>query len=82
MNYIDKKLEEFDEKFPNPIYDETEIGDDSETNRKLKSFLKQALEEQEEEIVEWLKKRCQSNIQSFGTDKWNSDLEDLIKKLK
>jgi hypothetical protein len=50
MNYIDKKLEEFDEKFPNPIYDETEIGDDSETNRKLKSFLKQALEEQEREL--------------------------------
>jgi len=35
-----------------------------------------------EDVVNWAKKRCEDNIKTFGTDKWNSDLEDLINKLQ
>jgi hypothetical protein len=38
-------------------------------------------EEIVKEIVNWAKKRCEDNKRVFGTDKWNSDLEDLINKL-
>jgi len=32
-------------------------------------------------IVEWIDKRCETNKRIRGTDKWNSDLEDIKAKL-
>jgi hypothetical protein len=35
-----------------------------------------------EQIIEWLQNRCQANIEIHGTDKWNSDMEELLELLK
>jgi hypothetical protein len=82
-----KVLDEFDDKF---VRKEPEIlgglvfdkGGIDGTARQIKSFIDQKLTEQREEIVKWAKQRCEDNKRIHGTDKWNSDLEDLIKKLK
>lgn len=34
-----------------------------------------------QEIIDWLKQRCEDNKIAFGTDKWNSDMEELLEKL-
>ena len=49
---------------------------------KIKSFISKKLDEQRGEIRNWAKDRCEANMRVMGTDKWNSDLEDLIEKLK
>jgi len=35
-----------------------------------------------EQIIEWIRKRCQDNIEIHGTDKWNQDMEELLELLK
>jgi hypothetical protein len=92
MKRENKWQDRFDEKFYNVhlinswVTEECECDLGESCPQRLKSFIQseidRAVAERDKEIVEWLKKRCESNIQSFGTDKWNSDMEDLINKLK
>ena len=41
-----------------------------------------AVKETEDRIIDWCEKRCKENMTTYGTDKWNSDLEELIDYLK
>jgi ribosome recycling factor len=78
-----KVLEEFDEKFDQVEFlSGVPVNLPTKTQQEIKSFIDQKLTEQREEIVKWAKQRCEDNKRIHGTDKWNSDLEDLIKKLK
>lgn len=87
-NKIEEILGRFDEKFykskETPLGGRTPIViPDTE---KIKSFIKKELQNYKQEIldevIEWLHKRCENNIKGFGTDKWNSDMEDLIDHLE
>ena len=40
------------------------------------------MEELKQEIINWCEKRCKENTATYGTDKWNDDLEELISILK
>jgi hypothetical protein len=47
----------------------------------IKSHISQQNQALIDNIKDWCKARCESNIKTYGTDKWNGDLEDLIKYL-
>lgn len=52
------------------------------TTEELRNFIHKIILSERTALVEWAEKRCKDNIEVFGTDKWNSDLEDLISLLK
>jgi hypothetical protein len=37
--------------------------------------------DERKKIAKWCRQRCEDNITVNGTDKWNSDLEDLLSYL-
>lgn len=54
MNYIQNKLDEFDKEFPNPLYDDFILGS-PEITESLKAFIKQAITDYHNYIVEKVK---------------------------
>lgn len=35
-----------------------------------------------QQIINWLEERCENNIKALGTDKWNSDMQELLEILR
>ena len=83
INKINKKWEEeFDEKKELETWNDGFLDEQDVDWEKVESFIDQKITQQREEIVNWAQQRCEDNLKTFGTDKWNGDLEDLIEKLK
>lgn len=68
LSVREKAREIFEQKYPNlyPL---------------IKDPIDQIITLAQEDIIKWANKRCEDNITTHGTDKWNSDLEDLVYNL-
>lgn len=81
--------ERFDEKFYECMQAWKKQGYVYNLDKGIKSFIESETtlayelgkKEMLEMVVKWCDKRCEENIRINGTDKWNSDLEDLKQKL-
>lgn len=70
---IQKSEEEFDEKFLKRPYEEGIIYANGE---EVKSWHRNSIKSILEGLVARNRKICEENVKTYGTDKWNSDLEE------